>query len=817
MTASAEKSGGSASNPNNPYIVGRPLGSDVGFYGRRDILSWVERSLRNLSNNSLVLFGQRRIGKTSILYQLQRRLPQEDFLPVYFDLQDAAHNSLAQVMSELAEDIAEATGLSHQAPSESENVEWFQRQFLPLLYGELGESRRPVLLFDEFDALDYSEKLNLPEDAAARSLFPYLRSLMSQQMRLAFVFAIGRQAEDLSHNLLATFKASLAKEVWVLDEQDARDLILEAQRQGTLSFTEEAVERILSFTQGHPYLTQLLCSVVWDRLHVDKPSVCPVVDAEDVDKAVPIALEQGGHVIEWIWDGLSPTEKIFSTAIAEATRRSNESISTRRIEQILADHAPRLRNQQIIEAPTTLTKRRILVQEHGESYRFAVEMIRIWTKQNKRLAAVKHELDRIDPVADEQFKTGESFFKLSKWQEAIAWFQKALDFNPEHFQARLFVGEALLRIGSLPEAIRELEQAYRMDPDFARDALSKAWRVQANGLGSLDELQDKDLPIAIATYRRLAELHPEEPPWRDALAYTEKEATLVDRFTFGIKALKEERWATAQRAFADVVNLRPAFQRNDFAAALLLESVQSQPEAGLQAERQLASASLELAYGLNAQQYGMGYENVIAQCMISPDGSGVFRREITLKAYDVVSELNFYDKLPEKPENGDDYIRHTRVRSMDPEREIKPEVIDDKNQVEVRNVIVPPLLPGEILTYEAVVAFQDLFAIPPEIDMNSRKMLFDYYARDINGPARRLLMEVILPPGIEPMEPWAAVWYAVGMSMVPHPSEGQRAKNLLSQRLLGEQYVLTLDVEWPVLGLTYVIAWRPDLLIGHSF
>jgi hypothetical protein len=211
----------------------------------------------------------------------------------------------------------------------------------------------------------------------------------------------------------------------------------------------------------------------------------------------------------------------------------------------------------------------------------------------------------------------------------------------------------------------------------------------------------------------------------------------------------------------------------------------------------------------------MGYENSIGQCTIHLDGSGTFRREIKLRAYAVVPELNYYTTLPEKPERGD-FVDYGSVRSLDSRWKFEPErSIDTGSRIEVRNRIVPPLLPGESLSYEGVENVRELYAMPP-VDMGSRLMGFDYYARDINCPTRRLAIEVLFPTGVEPIDPWSEVWYAVGLSRVPHPDEARRVEESLNKRRLGEHYVLSLEVEFPVLGLTYVVAWRPDLLIDQS-
>ncbi len=90
----------------NPYIAGNPT-TGPQFVGRDDILRQVERFLQNSHENALVLYGQRRIGKTSILLQLEQALEaNQQYTPVYFDLQDRAGKPLPEVLYELAQRIA---------------------------------------------------------------------------------------------------------------------------------------------------------------------------------------------------------------------------------------------------------------------------------------------------------------------------------------------------------------------------------------------------------------------------------------------------------------------------------------------------------------------------------------------------------------------------------------------------------------------------------------------------------------------------------------------------------------------------------------
>ena len=214
------------SQPVNPYVAGAPLRGEQGFFGRQDTLDWVARELRNPATNALVLFGQRRIGKTTLLLQLQRTLPADAFLPVYFDLQDQATRPLGHVLADLADTAAEKVDLEPPAPAAFDDQgRLFRREFLPQLYRALGEQRRPVFLLDEFDVLDQVAEAEMPDTAAAKALFPFLRRVMGEETRPAFVFVVGRRAEDLSLDFTATFKASLVREIWVLDRESAEALV----------------------------------------------------------------------------------------------------------------------------------------------------------------------------------------------------------------------------------------------------------------------------------------------------------------------------------------------------------------------------------------------------------------------------------------------------------------------------------------------------------------------------------------------------------------------------------------------------------------
>ncbi len=58
----------------NPYITANPVGGSNFFIGRTDVLRDVLRVLKNPNESGMVLYGQRRIGKTSVLKELKAKL-----------------------------------------------------------------------------------------------------------------------------------------------------------------------------------------------------------------------------------------------------------------------------------------------------------------------------------------------------------------------------------------------------------------------------------------------------------------------------------------------------------------------------------------------------------------------------------------------------------------------------------------------------------------------------------------------------------------------------------------------------------------------
>ena len=74
--------------PFNPYIVGNPIKTKEMFFGREDDFQYVIRKFGDGRSNQILIFcGDRRSGKTSILFQILLGRLGQDFLPILIDMQ----------------------------------------------------------------------------------------------------------------------------------------------------------------------------------------------------------------------------------------------------------------------------------------------------------------------------------------------------------------------------------------------------------------------------------------------------------------------------------------------------------------------------------------------------------------------------------------------------------------------------------------------------------------------------------------------------------------------------------------------------------
>src|SRR5262245_12239671 len=352
----------------NPYIVAPPVAGDH-FFGRQELLQAVEETLRTAARNSAILYGQRRIGKTSLLLQLEQQLPSPPFFPVYVDLAGQALLPTGQVLHHLAVTAAAKAGLPAPPPAAefNRNPAFFHERFLPALYEALGGDRRPVFLLDEFEPVELP-LADLPEEIAARSLSDYLYNLLLSQTESDFIFTAGRRMDELSSVPEARFQADLVRLIPVLPPEEARALILQEGVEGVPAFDEVAVSRILALTRGHPELTQWLCYHLFERVAGQAE---PRVTVDDVEAVISELAGADNPTMPLVWQSLPPAERIVLAAMGHRSQ-TDDLITQADLDETLAAAKFSRENKRLRQATANLLRWQVL-EQLGEEYTFFIE------------------------------------------------------------------------------------------------------------------------------------------------------------------------------------------------------------------------------------------------------------------------------------------------------------------------------------------------------------------------------------------------------------------------------------------------------------
>ena len=277
----------------NPYISGGPVREPDMFFGREELL---KRIINTLHNNSIMIHGPQRIGKTSLLYQLADRLraasdPDYVFIPALIDLEGTVQEEFFHtLMEEILEDcqpyLTERLPLAY---NEKGGQAYTHRDFagdLSMLIGHLRQNNdrqvRLILLLDEVDVMNHYDQL------------------IQQQLRRIFMKTFARNLGAVVAGVHIDKEWRRLESPWYnffvemelppLSREEAIRLITEPVK-GVYSYEDEAVEAIWEHSQGHPQLVQQLCLEAVNRLLQEKRSRVTKADVESVYRGMA-ALEE---------------------------------------------------------------------------------------------------------------------------------------------------------------------------------------------------------------------------------------------------------------------------------------------------------------------------------------------------------------------------------------------------------------------------------------------------------------------------------------------------------------------------------------------
>ncbi|MBN1136502.1 MAG: AAA family ATPase [Anaerolineae bacterium] len=365
-----------------PYVTGTPLRSGEMFVGRQDVFDFVTEHLLGVyQNNVIVLHGQRRTGKTSILYRLREVLA-STHIAVLIDMQGKAARGMADFLYAISDDIVYAleshgipagVDLPERAEYEASPEFTFRSRFLRSVTGLL-DNRNLLLMFDEFEELEK----RVEDGRLEPEVFDFLRNLMQHESRLDFIFSGTHKLEELCSDYWSIlFNIAVYKRITFLDREDVRSLVTEPVAPAGLEYDPLAVDRIIQVTAGHPYFTQVVCH---EMVAYHNETRRNYLTAGCVDQALERIVERGEAHFKYIWAGATPEEQRVMLAVTDLLPDADSGATPTQIAAELDCKGYELSEEDLTRALAHLQAKDILVRSGPQSslYRFKIDLIRRW-------------------------------------------------------------------------------------------------------------------------------------------------------------------------------------------------------------------------------------------------------------------------------------------------------------------------------------------------------------------------------------------------------------------------------------------------------
>jgi len=409
----------------NPYVTGTPITRPEMFFGREAVVNSVQRHLANRAHRNVILLeGNRRAGKSSILFQLERPEVLPEWVIARCDFQGAAGDPVRpgipteQVFSHLAQQIAEAGlryGLHFWPPTQASydakkpyRLE-FRRAFKNALeefppfeaFKEFLEAvieaiapRRLLLMLDEFDRIQEGIDSGVTSSQVPQNI----RFILNNYPAVTAILTGSRRMTQMRKEYWSVLFGLGSKiEVTAIDRDEARRLVTEPVT-GRLIYPPSVVDRIVDLCACQPFLIQQLCSQVFDRCaRTNQVSV-----SLDVVEEAASDLVSGLEHFEAFWDFSGSERARFILCIVHRLCQGSDGapVTLPMIEDELERARVKIKRDELVgDELKKLIELELIRMEKDGQYRLAVPLLALWVSRNKdfedqRERAVQESNDR---------------------------------------------------------------------------------------------------------------------------------------------------------------------------------------------------------------------------------------------------------------------------------------------------------------------------------------------------------------------------------------------------------------------------------------
>lgn len=239
----------------NPFTERNIITNPDEFFGRKDELRTIFTRLRGLQSTSI--YGERKIGKSSLLYHIFHMIPSElgsNYKGIYIDLQDANYLNVNSFLKNVLVEMGCNHGVIQENKTYNENLTAFSESIK-----QLQENVKPILIIDEFEHI-----IEKPEEFNDDFL-DTLRTL-EYHSYIAYITASLHSLKDLyeKSKLKSTFYSIFYElQLNKFTSIEVTDFI-SAKRDG-IFFKPEEIKLIKETSEDNPLNLRIACDHIFEN------------------------------------------------------------------------------------------------------------------------------------------------------------------------------------------------------------------------------------------------------------------------------------------------------------------------------------------------------------------------------------------------------------------------------------------------------------------------------------------------------------------------------------------------------------------------
>ncbi|MBN2535079.1 MAG: PEGA domain-containing protein [Spirochaetales bacterium] len=380
--------------PFNPYIVGNPIKTKEMFFGREDDFQFVIRKLGEGRSNQILIFcGDRRSGKTSILFQILLGRLGEEFLPILIDMQILAgiktDNDFYKAILDVAFsqlDLPDFTFQTIKEKSREKNMEGIFKEFVSSIDAKF-PGKILLFLLDEYELIETKIK----DGSLSEHVIHFLAGILESRFRVSFIFT---GSTNLENRKVEYWKILLGKSIYrkisYLSQNDTARLITDPLKDH-ITYPLNVIQSIYRLTGGQPFYTQVICQNIVDLLIEEERNDPNKEDLKTISRDI---VNNPLPQMIYSWNNLKDYIRFILSALSGVLEGSGGWADAQEVYDFLKKNK--------IQLPFKKGRINILLEEayhtefleknDQELYRFRMDIFRQWIKKEHSIWKVIKEI-----------------------------------------------------------------------------------------------------------------------------------------------------------------------------------------------------------------------------------------------------------------------------------------------------------------------------------------------------------------------------------------------------------------------------------------